>query len=206
MEPLSITLLRIIEKSENKPVTVGSLFKLLEGRGYPILLIILSLPFSLPISIPGLSVVFGLILAILGLRICFGKTPWLPEKLKHRSIPSHSLVSIAHKALWLSKKLEKILRPRLLILSQNRYLLRIHGLIICVLGIFLALPLPIPLSNLPAAWPILFLALGLLENDGLFILLGYLGFLFAVVFFAGLIFFGEKGIHHFFAFWNSLSA
>lgn len=37
----------------------------------------------------------------------------------------------------------------------------------------MSLPLPIPLTNLLPAYTILFLSIGLLESDGLFILFGY---------------------------------
>ena len=37
----------------------------------------------------------------------------------------------------------------------------------------MSLPLPIPLTNLVPAYTILVLAIGLLESDGLFILVGY---------------------------------
>jgi hypothetical protein len=37
----------------------------------------------------------------------------------------------------------------------------------------MSLPLPIPFTNLLPAYTILFLAIGLLESDGLFILFGY---------------------------------
>jgi hypothetical protein len=37
----------------------------------------------------------------------------------------------------------------------------------------MSLPLPIPLTNLVPAYTILFLAIGLLKFDGLFILIGY---------------------------------
>ena len=55
------------------------------------------------------------------------------------------------------------------------------GLIIVLLGVFLALPLPIPTTNMGVAWPILLVSLGVLENDGLFISLGYV---FALIYFS----------------------
>lgn len=60
---------------------------------------------------------------------------------------------------------------------------KVNGLAICLLGILLALPLPIPLSNLTAAWSILLIAFGILEDDGLFVIIGYLVALLTVLFF-----------------------
>ena len=50
----------------------------------------------------------------------------------------------------------------------------VHGLMIFILGLFLALPLPVPLSNITAAWSILLISLGILEDDGLIVGIGYL--------------------------------
>jgi hypothetical protein len=55
----------------------------------------------------------------------------------------------------------------------NRIMNIFNGLLIFVMGIFLALPIPIPLSNIVAAWSIFFVGIGILEEDGLFVLLGY---------------------------------
>jgi hypothetical protein len=55
--------------------------------------------------------------------------------------------------------------------------------LIFLLGIILALPLPIPLTNLSAGWAIFLINLGLLESDGLFVILGYLISLATVIFF-----------------------
>jgi hypothetical protein len=60
---------------------------------------------------------------------------------------------------------------------------KMHGLMICILGLLLALPLPIPLSNLTAAWSTFLIALGILEDDGASVLAGYLISLLTIIFF-----------------------
>jgi hypothetical protein len=50
----------------------------------------------------------------------------------------------------------------------------------------MSLPLPIPLTNLLPAYTILFLAIGLLELDGLFILIGYGMTVATTIFFASI--------------------
>jgi hypothetical protein len=45
---------------------------------------------------------------------------------------------------------------------------------IIIAGLALMLPLPIPFSNSIPAWAIVFLAIGMMEKDGLFVLLGHL--------------------------------
>ena len=49
----------------------------------------------------------------------------------------------------------------------------INGLVIFFCGFVLSLPLPIPFTNTIPAIAILLLSMGMMEEDGLFILLGY---------------------------------
>jgi len=53
-------------------------------------------------------------------------------------------------------------------------LLRLIGLGIVIAGLGLMLPLPIPFSNSIPAWAVMLLAIGMMENDGLCVLLGHL--------------------------------
>jgi len=64
----------------------------------------------------------------------------------------------------------------------------VNGLLIFLLGSFLALPLPIPLTNLAVGWSIFLVTLGLLEDDGVFVLVGYLVFLLTLMFFILILF------------------
>ena len=57
----------------------------------------------------------------------------------------------------------------------------------------LALPFPIPLSNMICASPAALLALALLEEDGLIALLGWLGVLTMIAFHVGLLLLGAEG-------------
>jgi hypothetical protein len=76
---------------------------------------------------------------------------------------------MAQHALWLIKKMGRWIHPRLSWFIQKK----VNGYVIVALGLFLALPLPIPFSNLLAAWSILWISLGILGEDGLFVILGY---------------------------------
>jgi hypothetical protein len=53
-------------------------------------------------------------------------------------------------------------------------MLRLIGLGIVIASLGLMLPLPIPFSNSIPAWAVVFLAIGMMENDGLCVLLGHL--------------------------------
>lgn len=154
-------------------MTLREVFAKLAGRGLPILAILLSLPFCQPIQIPGMSTPFGLIIFFIGLRYAFGHHLWWPKKLLDKKISKRALEKIVKNTLWLLQKLNKISRVRLEWFFAPSIKI-LHGLMLAVLGLFLALPLPIPFSNILAAWAILLLCVGLIEDDGLFVLAGYL--------------------------------
>jgi hypothetical protein len=70
---------------------------------------------------------------------------------------------------------------------------RVNGAMLAALGIFLALPLPIPLTNVITAWAIFLISLGILEDDGLFIFLGY-GLFFCALIVLILLIIGTKSL------------
>ena len=61
-------------------------------------------------------------------------------------------------------------------------MLRLIGLGIVIAGLGLMLPLPIPFSNNIPAWAVVLLAIGMMERDGLCVLLGHLTAIIAWVF------------------------
>ncbi|MDP1608463.1 MAG: exopolysaccharide biosynthesis protein [Chlamydiales bacterium] len=176
-----ILLLR--RKAKISPLSVAEILSLLSGKGRSLILIVLSIPFCQPIQIPGLSIPFGLAIAFIGLRIVFGKRIWLPKKLLAKKVSSSTFEKITDKTLILVRKLKSWIHPRLIGMCHSSFMEKVNGLIIFILGILLAFPLPIPLSNLTAAWSIFLVALGMLEDDGVFILIGYLVSLLTVGFF-----------------------
>ena len=176
-----ILLLR--EEAKGAPLSIAEILRILSGKGRSLILILLSIPFCQPIQIPGLSTPFGLAIAFIGLRIVFGKRVWLPKKLLIKKVPSSIFEKITDKTLTLVRKIKSWIYPRLRWMCHSSCMEKVNGLIIFVLGIFLAFPLPILLSNLTAAWSIFLVALGMLEDDGVFVLIGYLVFLLTVAFF-----------------------
>jgi hypothetical protein len=171
------------QEAKGKSLFIAEILRILSGKGRSLILILLSIPFCQPIQIPGLSTPFGLAIAFIGLRIVFGKRIWLPKKLLEKKIPILTFEKIMDKTLALVRKIKPWIHPRLTWMCHSPFMERGNGLIIFILGIFLALPLPIPLSNLTAAWSIFLVALGGLEDDGVFVLIGYLLSLLTVMFF-----------------------
>lgn len=178
-----------IEASKKSEMEMKEIFSILAEKGYAALLVILSLPFCLPVQIPGFSTPFGIALGLLGLRIGLGKQPWWPEFILTRKLSSETVHNITEKTISAVKKMQKVTHPRLYFFTKNPICHRLNGLLVFILAILLALPLPIPLTNLLAALPIFFIGIGILEDDGLFIILGYIFSLICFAFFFSLYFF-----------------
>lgn len=191
LEALQVLLDKAKEEDE---VSLEQVFHILSGKGYAALLIILSLPFCLPIQIPGFSFLFGIFLAFIGLRIAFGKHPWWPQWILQKKLKGKTLEALTEKTIKAVVYCKKILHPRLVFLIQNPVLHRIHGVVIAILALLLAIPLPLPLTNLTAAFPILFMGLGLLEEDGYMIILSYIFAFICFCFFFVLFWLGKEHI------------
>lgn len=161
-----------------------------QGRGFDLLLLLISLPFITPIPLPGLSTPFGLVVAIIGGRLALGQRPWLPKRLLRQELPPRLIVRILGAAGWLLRWLEVLLRPRLHFLHEQLVFRRVAGVLIMLSGLLLLLPLPIPLTNSFPALTVVLLAAGALERDGLFFLAGCGMFAVALAYFSLLTFGG----------------
>jgi len=180
--------------SHERGLTIDELMHALEGKGHAAIITVLALPFSQPIQVPGLSMPFGIVLFYSGLRIAFAQEPWLPGWLRVKKIPPATAMALLEALRKLAQLAEKILHPRWTQLCRQPGLHRIHGILVAFLSILLALPLPIPMSNMLAAIPIVLIALALLEDDGLYLVAGYLAAIPCAVFFTVLFLFGPKAV------------
>ena len=191
---LSEELGQLIVEFHKREVSLREVIVVLEGRAYNLLMLLLALPFLLPIPVPGLSTVLGTVIAIIAARLALGQTPWLPARLLNKKLPHTFFPSVLGGARRVLRLLEVMMKPRLLWLTAPPFLPQLHAFIIFVAAFVLLLPLP-PGTNFPPALCIVIMAGGLLERDGWFILGGYLAFAFNGVFFALFAIYGQKLIH-----------
>ena len=187
---LSEEMERLIQQFEMRSVTLRELIAVLEGRAYDLLLLLLALPFLVPIPIPGLSTAFGTIIALIAVRLTLGQRPWLPRRLLDTTLPPKFFPLLLGSARRILKGFELLLRPRAQWIVAPP-LPQLHAFIIFVAAVLLLLPLP-PGTNFPPAVVIVIMAGGLLERDGLFVLAGYVAFAFNLVFFALFAHYGTK--------------
>lgn len=166
----------LLAKSRTTPrLSLREILEILSEKCLALLLIFLSIPFCLPIQIPGMSLPFGLVISLLGVRMIVKKQLWLPQFILNKTISSQEIQKIVQKSTHFLNKIKRYVHPRMSWLSEQWVMVIVNGVVVFFLGIFLALPFPIPFTNLIAAWSIVFLSIGILKDDGVFVLIGYLG-------------------------------
>lgn len=139
----------------------------------------LTLPFVLPLSIPGMSVPFGIVISTVMIAWILDRPPWLPKFLRHRPIPQTAVMKICKYGQRFFSKIEFLVKPRLEFFMDLKIIRAMIGLMIFLAAIFLALPLP-PGTNFLPSLVIFFLSLSILERDGLIAILGVVLFVFSV--------------------------
>ncbi|MFZ5633798.1 MAG: exopolysaccharide biosynthesis protein [Bacillota bacterium] len=155
-------------------LTLRELMERLRRRGLLMLCMVLTVPFLIPLSIPGSSTPFGLVIALLGLGVVADRPPWLPGRLVDRRLAAESLLPVLRKGALIFGRIEKWTHPRLPALTRGKAMGRVNGFLLVISAVMLTAPLPLPFSNTLPAYAVLFLAAGSLERDGYLVLAGYL--------------------------------
>lgn len=178
-ERLSQILPRLAE-GEAERLTIADLLDRMQDRAHTALLVLFALPNTLP-SIPGTSAVTGIPLLILSLQLVLGRKPWLPAFITRRSIARATLASMLDRAQpWLLRA-ERFLHPRLTVLTGPS-----AEKLIAVLMVLMAFAvlLPIPFGNMLPSLVIIFLSLGLMEEDGAWVMGGFVTMVAGIALFA----------------------
>ncbi|MEQ1860553.1 MAG: exopolysaccharide biosynthesis protein [Chthoniobacteraceae bacterium] len=188
----------LLRDTAGRAVTFGELEQRLKGRGFALFLLILSVPFCFPITIPGLSMPFGVVILLLGVRIACGHKPDLPRFILRKTISHALLDKIVMLGLKLSALIEKLARPRMHFMRASPIAVNLIGIGLASGGIQLLLPLPplIPLSNTIPALSVVLLTAGLMERDGIFVLAGYVVNVIAWIYFVVMAILLGHGIEH----------
>ncbi|MFN2425010.1 MAG: exopolysaccharide biosynthesis protein [Candidatus Binatia bacterium] len=169
------------------PVTLGELLVLCGPQGHGFLAIFLVLPFLQPIPLPGISSAIGILLIILGVFVALRRPPWVPQRLARVTVQPEAVLMICAKIEKLLLALEHVVKPRMQWLFARRWFRVTNGVVWILHALVFSLPLPIPFTNAFPALVILLMALGILEEDFGVIVVAYLGGVFNILFFGGLI-------------------
>jgi hypothetical protein len=179
----------VIDKLPPEGVTLVEILDLVGQDSLMLLAIFLSLVFLIPVSIPGVSTLFGAAILLIGVNRLFGRKLWLPKSFRSRIVSTDKLRAALQRALVWFHRLERVSRPHRLNWLTSDGLMGILNNCALILGaILLMAPFGlVPFSNTLPALAILFLAIGLLQRDGVCILLGYLSNFATIIYFTILV-------------------
>lgn len=183
---LSADLHALADRYKERAVPVGEILDGLGARASALLVVICALPFSTPISIPGLSTPFGFIILLLASRYFVGLPPWLPARLRRVALPAAFFTKVLDASSklvgWLERRLR---RGRLPLLADADWKLRLHTGVVIFSALLLMLPLPPlpPFTNTLPALVAVVMTFATLNRDGGAILAGYGIFAFTIGYF-----------------------
>ncbi|MDM7941642.1 MAG: exopolysaccharide biosynthesis protein [Hydrogenophaga sp.] len=168
--PLSVVLFRLANDTSRERISVADLLTVLGDRAIGALMFFFAAPNILPVP-PGVSTLLGAPLLFLSVQLMLGMRPWLPGFVTRRSLSRDDLATLVRRIVpWLTKA-ERLLKPRMQVLVRPPTEHAV-GLVCLVLATILFLP--VPLGNILPALAISVLSLGVLERDGVWIVLGLL--------------------------------
>ncbi len=155
-------------------ISIGEIKSAMHERGFGVLFIIFSLPLLIPIPVPtGLGTAMSLPIFFFAYQLTVNvDSPWLPKWILRKELSISMFRKVVSKALPILRFVEKLLKERLPGISNSRRYEIFTGIFILLLNI--PIMLPFPLSNTLPAAAIIVIAFGMIEKDGLMMLLGKL--------------------------------
>jgi len=187
--PLRERLQALIGELPPDSAAVGPLVDQLGGQGLLLLTMLLTLVFLIPVSIPGVSTVFGAVIVMIGISRLMDRPLWLPQAVRRREVATGRLRGALELGIVWVRRLERISRPgRMTRLVDGRVVTPFNDLALILGALLLMAPFGfIPFSNTLPGVALMCLAIGLMQRDGVLILLGHLGNVLSIVYFAVLL-------------------
>lgn len=169
---LSEVLQSALDVDKNGSLSLGELMNRIAERGFGLLFVILALPTLFPLLPPGSAATIGLIYILIGGQMLFGRSsPWLPQRVRSYHLSEQTAHKLRERSVRFFKTVERFSSPRWLFM-EKLIVLRLVALTVVFLGFILLTPLPF-MNTLPA-FAVLLLGTGLINRDGVFLLLGLL--------------------------------
>lgn len=167
-QALSDLLLALAQREALERVSIQNLLDALGDRALGAVIFLFAFPNVLPLP-PGTSFILGAPLVFLAAQLMLAQPPWLPHFIGKRSMAQPDFAALVARIVpWLTRA-ENLLKPRLFVLTSGA-MERVIGGLGLLMAILLALP--IPFGNMLPALAISVMALGLLERDGVWVLMG----------------------------------
>jgi len=173
IEHFSVVISEISSKIPDDGITLEDFLDIIGNRGLFMSCMILTAPFLLPVSIPGMSIPFGSTIFLISLSIMFDRPILIPKRFMNHHVSKNDMELILNEILNILTPLEKFISPRLSLLVRGSTMNRINGTMVAFGAILLVTPIIAPLGDFLPSYGILFISLGTLERDGYLILAGY---------------------------------
>jgi len=172
---------------------IGHIVSSLQERAYALVIFLLALPNGVPgPSIPGLSTITGLPVFIFTIQAVVGnKNPRLPQFASQLRLNRYKVIRHLERIRPYIMKLERRMHPRLPWLVERQ---RINYLL-CTIYAFVLI-VPIPFGNIISAWAVIVLSLGLVIEDGLYVVIGHLIGVVAILWNIALVLVGIEAISY----------
>lgn len=169
---VSETLRKVGTKDLNDSTKIEDLMEEFHENGLLLAMIFFSLPIAIPLPYPpGFTTIVGVPLIILSIQMFLGnKKVVLPKRLNEYQIKNSTLKKISDKIVPIIENVEKYTKTRFPF-AQSVYCEQFVGFASFISSVCIAIPLPF--TNAVPALGIAIMCIGLLNRDGLIILLGF---------------------------------
>lgn len=155
-----------LAQTELENIDVGTLLEALKDRSFGIILIL----FALPNAILPVAWVLGTPILLFAIQMTMGRQePWLPEIMRRPKLSRETFIKVMDYVSRYLAIIESWLKPRWNWLTTNR-MERVIGAYLVFLTVVLLVP--VPFGNALPSFGIAIIAAGLLEKDGVAILVG----------------------------------
>ncbi len=167
--------------TELESIDVGTLLEALKDRSFGIILIL----FALPNAILPVAWVLGTPILLFSIQMMLGwQQPWLPAFMKRPKLSRETFVKVMEYVSRYLAIIESWLKPRWNWLTTDR-MERVIGAYLTFLTVVLLVP--VPFGNALPSFGIAIIAAGLLEKDGVAIVVGSIIGLIGTVYIVALI-------------------
>jgi hypothetical protein len=171
---------RLMDEAPKDKIDLHWLLGHLQKRAFGLLLLIL----AIAILVPGLGIVASIAIAFPAVEMMLGRDrPTLPRFLTERTIATQRFAKLSARALPILTAVERVSRSRWH--TPHGATSRAVGLLVLLLvisGIW-----PLPLINILPAVTIAFLAVALLQEDGILLAISFIGGILSLLVFGYLV-------------------
>jgi hypothetical protein len=162
----------LCEGSPDDTLSLATLLDEFEERAFGVFLFFALLPTFVPVP-AGQGAVSGLLTSLIGLQFLFRlQHPWLPNFIAKRGFHRSRIINFNTRFNKWLLRLDKITTTRSEWIFSHPLAHAFTGLLLLLLGIALAIPLPG--TNIPFGIILLFFSIALIERDGRFMMIGWL--------------------------------